>query len=214
MDFSEIDAELVATLALLMLIGMGPKVAFVPFLERTKAMSPEQQREVGRHMVKVAVITALVLFATGALLMKLLHITPGGVAIGGGIVLGLMALRMASGPGGEPHETLEVAPDTRTIAVYPLAIPYLLNPVGMTVLIVASGSVDSVAGAGLVVGLILAVGALDWFYFTNMQVISKRVNPATLVISEVVFGILLTALAVELIVHGLTAMGLLAAAGH
>jgi multiple antibiotic resistance protein len=84
----------------------------------------------------------------------------------------------------------------------------------MTVLIVASGSVDSVAGAGLVVGLILAVGALDWFYFTNMQVISKRVNPATLVISEVVFGILLTALAVELIVHGLTAMGLLAAAGH
>ena len=36
MDFSVINLELVAKLLLLLLIGMGPKIALVPFLEKTK----------------------------------------------------------------------------------------------------------------------------------------------------------------------------------
>ena len=37
MDFSSIDTELVAKLLLLLLIGLGPKIALVPFLDKTKA---------------------------------------------------------------------------------------------------------------------------------------------------------------------------------
>jgi multiple antibiotic resistance protein len=36
MDFSVIDAALVAKLLLLLLIGMGPKIALVPFLEKPR----------------------------------------------------------------------------------------------------------------------------------------------------------------------------------
>ena len=36
MNFAVIDAGLVVKLLLLLLIGMGPKVALVPFLEKTK----------------------------------------------------------------------------------------------------------------------------------------------------------------------------------
>lgn len=36
MDFSVLDFALVAKLLLLLLIGMGPKIALVPFLEKTK----------------------------------------------------------------------------------------------------------------------------------------------------------------------------------
>ena len=43
----------------------------VPFLEKTKNFDAATQRAVGRRMVVVAVITALVLFALGALLMRL-----------------------------------------------------------------------------------------------------------------------------------------------
>ena len=85
MDFSVIDAELVLKLILLLLIGMGPKIALVPFLEKTKQFDPETQRAVGRQMVLIAVITAVVLFATGWLLMRLLHITGGAVAVAGAI---------------------------------------------------------------------------------------------------------------------------------
>jgi hypothetical protein len=51
MDFSVINLELVAKLLLLLLIGMGPKIALVLFLEKTKPFDAETQRAVGRRMV-------------------------------------------------------------------------------------------------------------------------------------------------------------------
>ena len=69
MNFAVIDAGLVVKLLLLLLIGMGPKVALVPFLEKTKHLDAETQRAVGRRMVVTAVVTAIVLFATGWLLL-------------------------------------------------------------------------------------------------------------------------------------------------
>ena len=211
MDFSVIDFELVAKLLLLLLIGMGPKIALVPFLEKTKTFDAETQRAVGRQMVVTAVVTALILFAFGALLMRLLHITGGAVAVAGGIILGILAIDMVHGPGKKIVEEVDVLEDPKRIAIYPLAVPYLLNPVGMTVLIIASGEVVSVASAGLVVGLVLLVGAFDYLIFANIDKLAKRLNPTSLVVSEVVFGILLTAVAVQLAVSGLGSLGIIAA---
>ncbi len=87
----------------------------------------------------------------------------------------------------------------------------MLNPVGITVLIIASGEVVSIASAALVVGLILLVAALDYVVFTNIDALAKRMKPASLVVSEVVFGILLTAVAVQLFVSGLVNLGIVTA---
>ena len=214
MDLSVASPQVIVNLLLLLLIGMGPKVALVPFLEKTKTLDAQQQREVGTKMVKTAVVTALILFASGALLMRLLHISGGAVSVAGGIVMLILALKMVSGTGKEHTETKDTPIDHQQMAVYPLAIPYLLNPVGIAVLIVASSKVESVLAAALVVGLVLLVGVLDWFVFRNMDKLSKRMKPTTLIISEVVFGILLTALAVELVVRGLVGLGIIEAAIH
>ena len=211
MDFSTIDTALVAKLLLLLLIGMGPKIALVPFLEKTKNFDAETQRAVGRRMVVTAVVTALVLFAFGALLMRLLHITGGAVAVAGGIILALLAIEMVMGHGEKAvEEQLVVKDDPAKIAVYPLAVPYLLNPVGITILIIASDEVVSLASVGLVLGLVFLVGAFDYWIFANIDKLSKRLNPTGLVISEVVFGILLTAVAVQLTVTGLGSLGIIA----
>ena len=61
------------------------------------------------------------------------------------------------------------------------------------------------------VAIILLVGALDYLVFTNIDKLAKRMKPASLVISEVVFGILLTAVAVQLIVYGLGNLGIIPA---
>ena len=216
MDFSVISVGLVAKLLLLLLIGMGPKIALVPFLEKTKNFDAATQRAIGRQMVVVAVVTALILFACGALLMDLLHITQGAVAVAGGIILATLAIDMVHGPGKKVVEEVKILEDPKRIAIYPLAVPYLLNPVGITILIIASAEVVSVASAGLVLGLILLVGALDYALFTNIDKVAKRLNPTSLVISEVVFGILLTAVAVQLAVSGLGMLGIIGApsAGH
>ena len=51
MHFSVINLALVADLLLLLLIGMGPQFALVPFLEKTKTIDAETQRVLGRQMV-------------------------------------------------------------------------------------------------------------------------------------------------------------------
>jgi small neutral amino acid transporter SnatA (MarC family) len=210
MDLTVIDATLAAKLLLLLLIGMGPKIALVPFLEKTHTFDAETKAGIGRQMVLTAVVTALILFVTGSLLMRLLHITGGAVAVAGGIILALLAIKMASGP--EKHEEeLGLPIDPAKIAIFPLAVPYLLNPVGITVIIIASGEVASIASAGLVAGFILLVGAFDYLVFTNIDKLAKRLKPASLVVSEVVFGILLTAVAVQLIVSGLVSLRIITA---
>ncbi|HEY8277946.1 MAG TPA: MarC family protein [Methyloceanibacter sp.] len=214
MDFSVIDFALVAKLLLLLLIGLGPKIALVPFLEKTKRFDHETQRAIGRRMVRIAVVTALILFAFGALLMRLLHITGGAVAVAGAIILVVLAIPMVTGHGEKVAEETETQVDPEHIAIYPLAVPYLLNPVGITILIIASSEVVSVASAALVLGLVLLIGAFDYLIFANIDKLAKRLNPTTLVISEVVFGILLTAVAVQLAVSGLGALGIITPIAH
>jgi len=211
MDFSVIDLALVTKLLLLLLIGMGPKIALVPFLEKTKNFDAETQRAIGRRMVLIALITALVMFALGGLLLRLLHITSGAVAVAGGIILAFLAINMAVGHGEKAvEETHAVQGDPTKIAIYPLAVPYLLNPVGITILIVASDEVVSLASIGLVLGLVLLIAAFDYLIFTNIDKLAKRLNPTSLVVSEVVFGILLMAVAVQLVVSGLGSLGIIA----
>jgi len=214
MDFSVIDIALAGKLLLLLLIGMGPKIALVPFLEKTKHFDAETQRAVGRRMVVIAVVTAFILFALGGLLMRLLHISGGAVAVAGGIILAILAIEMVTGQGKKPVEEFPAKEDPRQVAVYPLAIPYLLNPVGITILIIASDEVVSVASVALVVGLVLLVGAFDYLIFANIDKLSKRLNPTSLVISEVVFGLLLTAVAVQLTVTGLGSLGIISPTTH
>jgi multiple antibiotic resistance protein len=209
MDFSVINLELVAKLVLLLLIGMGPKIALVPFLEKTKNFDAETQRAVGRRMVFMALVTALVLFAFGGLLMRLLHISGGAVAVAGGIILAILAIGMVTGHSEHVVEESLVKEDPAKIAIYPLAIPYLLNPVGMTILIIASDEVASVASVGLVLGIVLLIAAFDYLIFANIDKLAKRLNPTSLTISEVVFGILLTAVAVQLTVAGLNSLGII-----
>jgi small neutral amino acid transporter SnatA (MarC family) len=212
-----LDLDMIGTVALLLLIGMGPKIALVPFLEKTKGFAPERQRAIGRRMVLVGVSTAVVLFVAGGYLMTLLHVSPGALGVGGGIILLIIALGMIAGPGKKHVPDADDSPESdMNMAVYPLAVPYLINPAGMVILIVAGGRLDSVFSIpGLIMlGMILLVGLFDFLVFGNIDKIAKRLRPVTLVISEVVFGLLLTALSIEMMVAGLRALGVIAGAPH
>lgn len=217
MDFNNIDIELVTGLLLLLLIGIGPKIALVPFLEKTKDMDAHRKREIGTRMVTIAIVTSLILFFAGAFLMKLLHLTGGAVSIAGGIVLMLLALKMTLRPEEPPVEAEEASSkviDHHQLAVYPLAVPYLLNPVGMTVLIVSSDKAETFSSYVLVVVLVLAIGAFDLLVFRNTDKIAKRLTPTKMIVSEIIFGILLAAVAVQLVAYGLVDYGIMAPAAH
>ncbi len=215
MNFEDIDLYLVFDLFILLLIGMGPKIALVPFLDLTRDMDADTQHKVARRMVQTAVTTALILGVLGWFLMRLLHFSAGAANIAGGIVLLLLALHMLVSPGKDDHEEKASGRDAMQIALYPLAVPYLLNPAGIAALVIASSEVDSLIMAVILVVLVLIIGVFDWLIFMNMDKLSKYLDPSRLAVTEAVFGVLLAALAIQLMLDGLHDLGIISIlAGH
>lgn len=209
-----IDFFLIFDLFLLLLIGMGPKIALVPFLELTQGMDADAQKQVANNMVRTAVGTALLLVILGWLLMRLLHFTPGAANVAGGIVLLLLALHMLVSPGKTDHHEKAGGRSVMQVAVYPLAVPYLLNPAGIAALVIASSEIDSIVFGAILIGLVLLVGALDFAVFRNMDKLAKHLDPSRLAVTEAVFGVLLAALAVQLMVDGLAELGIITVVAH
>jgi len=100
------------------------------------------------------------------------------------------------------------------MAVYPLAVPLLLNPAGIAVLVIASADLDSLLSALLWIGLVLLVTVINFATFRNMDKLSKHLDPSRLMVTEAVFGVLLAALAVQLMFDGLAEMSVIAGIGH
>jgi multiple antibiotic resistance protein len=117
---------------------MGPKIALVPFLDLAEGVEPDTQHKVAATMVRTAVGTALMLVVLGWLLMRLLHFTPGAANVAGGIVLLLLALQTLVSPSKEDHHEKASGRDLMKMALYPLAVPSLLNPAGIAALVIAS----------------------------------------------------------------------------
>jgi multiple antibiotic resistance protein len=209
MNFGEIDFYLVFDLFILLLIGMGPKIALVPFLDMTADMDGETKKKVANTMVRAAVGTALILVVLGGFLMKLLHFSPGAASIAGGIVLLLIALNMLISPGKEHSHDDAHGRSAMQLAIYPLAVPFLLNPAGIATLVIASGNIDSLLTGGVIIGVVLLVGVIDMLVFKNIDSLAKHLDKSRLVITEAVFGVLLAALAVQLMLDGLHDLGII-----
>ncbi|HEV8191661.1 MAG TPA: hypothetical protein VGP82_09280 [Ktedonobacterales bacterium] len=85
MDFNALALMTVCDVFLLLLIGVGPKIALVPFLELTAKMDSHTKEQVVHTMLSTASITAIVLTVFGGLLTKLLHFSTGALASAGGL---------------------------------------------------------------------------------------------------------------------------------
>jgi small neutral amino acid transporter SnatA (MarC family) len=112
---------------LVLLIGIGPKLALVPFLQITAALDRTAKQRVLRKMLTTAATVAVVLMVLGELLRTLLHFTIGSLSIAGGVILLVLSVWMVLGPPASSQHTTDK--DPMQLAQYPLAVPYLLNPV-------------------------------------------------------------------------------------
>jgi multiple antibiotic resistance protein len=98
-ELESLDATFVIDTFLLLLIGIGPKIALVPFLETTRQMPLATQRLVLRKMLTTAATVAVLLLVLGGLLTRLLHFSPGALGVASGIILLIIAVTMVLGDG-------------------------------------------------------------------------------------------------------------------
>ncbi len=214
-DLESLNAAFVIDIFLLLLIGVGPKIALVPFLEATREMPDAIKRRVLRKMLTTAGTVAVLLLILGGLLTRLLHFSPGALGIASGIILLIIAVTMVLGPKG-PDSGGHAAEgqDPMRTAVFPLAVPYLLNPAGIVVLVTASAEASSVTVIAVIVGVLVLILALDIVAFRWAVHISDHLDPSRMLVTEKIFGFLLAALAVQLALNGLSDVGVIHLTSH
>jgi MarC family membrane protein len=214
-DLSTFDLTIAIEVFLLLLIGVGPKIALVPFLEMTAKMDKPIRDKVVRKMLRTASITAVLLMLFGGLLTRLLHFSTGALAIAGGIILLVisMAMILSRGERQTQHDS-SAASDPMKLAVFPLAVPYLLNPAGIVTLVTVSAEAGSLGIFAIVFGLLILVILIDVVVFRWAERVSAHLDESRMLVTEKVFGFLLAALAVQLALNGLADLGVIHLVGH
>ena len=214
MNHTSVDIYLVIDTFLLLLIGVGPKVALVPFLEVTSDMDARTKALVVRKMITTVAVVAVILVVLGELLSRLLHFSTGSLSVAGGLILIIIAATMVLGSS-DPRDSKAIkGRDPAEIAVFPLAVPYLLNPAGIVTLVTLSAESDSVGVVAMVLGVLAVVLALDVAVFRTANRVSAHLDESRMLVTEKIFGFLLAALAVQLILDGLHSNGVIHLISH
>jgi small neutral amino acid transporter SnatA (MarC family) len=210
LEFKSVDVGAAIDIFLLLLIGVGPKIALVPFLDVTADMPAATKTRVVRKMLTTAAAAAVLLLILGGLLTRLLHFSAGALGISSGIILLIIAVSMVLGPPGKDADGGKLTgKDPMQVAVFPLAVPYLLNPAGIVVLVTASAEAGSFGVFAVVIGALVLVIAIDAAVFRWANRVSEHLNENRMLVTEKVFGFLLAALAVQLALDGLSDLGLI-----
>ena len=214
-ELESLNAAFVIDTFLLLLIGIGPKIALVPFLETTREMPEAIKRRVLRKMLTTAATVAVLLLILGGVLTKLLHFSPGALGVASGIILLIIAVTMILGPDdGNSDSRPAEDQDPMRVAVFPLAVPYLLNPAGIVVLVTASAEASAFSVTAVVVGVLIVILALDVVVFRWAVKVSNHLDPGRMLVTEKIFGFLLAALAVQLALNGLSDVGVIHLTSH
>jgi small neutral amino acid transporter SnatA (MarC family) len=211
---TSVDIYLLIDTFLLLLIGIGPKIALVPFVEITAPLDGATNARIVRKMLTTATVVALILLGLGELLSRLLHFSTGSLSIAGGIILFVIAITMVLGSVEASDSSAIKGRDPMRIAVFPLAVPYLLNPAGIVALVTLSAEADSVAVFAMVLGVLALVLALDVGVFRLANRASDHLDESRMLVTEKIFGILLAALAIQLVLDGFASLGLIHLSGH
>jgi multiple antibiotic resistance protein len=214
MDQTSITAAGAIDTFLVLLIGIGPKIALVPFLEITASLDQAAKQRVLRTMMTTAATVAVLLMVLGELLRALLHFTIGSLSIAGGVILLVLAVWMVLAPPASGSSERSAGKDPMKLAQFPLAVPYLLNPVGIVGLMTISAEADSISVFAVEFGILVFVLLLDVVVFRWANRVSEKLDENRMLVTEKVFGFLIAAVAVQLVLDGLASVGVIGPVPH
>jgi multiple antibiotic resistance protein len=173
-------------------------------------LSRDYTRAEKHRVANITAITVLLVLVAAALTGEALLVTMGtslaSFRVGGGIVLLIMALAMLRAQTDStrttPAEEAE-AEDRNAIAVVPLAIPLLAGPGSISNVIIQMHRSDLELHGLFVVGIITLVCVILWLVLRAAVTIGKMLGQTGLNIINRLFGLILAAIAIEIMANGL-----------
>ena len=191
------DHTFVSAFVLLLLV-LDPFGSLPIFISVLKGVPPERRTRVAVREVLIAFCVLLAFMFAGQSFLNLMHLSERSLEVAGGVILLIIAIRMIFTSGSQIYASDGGA---REPFIFPLAVPLLAGPSAMaTVLLLASRQpqqlmqwVGAVSAAMLVCGVVMLAA----------DRIRKLLGHSMVSAIEKLMGLVLTAVAVEMILAGL-----------
>jgi multiple antibiotic resistance protein len=197
---SESDVRLFIEVFVTLFVIMDPPGTIPLFLSLTGGREAGERRRLAAQAVLVAffVITVFALF--GQSILNYLGISLPAMQAAGGLLLLLVALELLTGRAEEPTQTGNV-----NVALVPLGTPLLAGPGAIVATIVFVRGVDDAWEAGAIAAGILAVHVVLWLFLRFSVGIIRVLRDSGVSLITRISGLLLSAIAVQLVADAVTA---------
>jgi MarC family membrane protein len=186
------DHSFVSAFVLLLLV-LDPFGSLPIFISVQKGVAPERRTRVALRETLIAFTVLLVFMLAGQGFLNLMRLSERSLEVAGGVILLIIAIRMIFSGGAEVY----ASDSQREPLIFPLAVPLLAGPSAMaTVLLLASRQPDRMLhwiGALTLSGIVLLTAdrIRRWLGSSMVSAIEK------------LMGLVLTAIAVEMVLAGL-----------
>ena len=186
---------------ILLLLVLDPFGSLPVFISILGVVPAERRTRVAVREVAIAFVVLLVFMVSGQGFLTLMRLSERSLEVAGGVILIIIAIRMIFGSGGEIYGGSGDAATRREPFIFPLAVPLLAGPSAMaTVLLLASRQPEHLVE--WIVALTAALGVSGVVLLAADRI--RRVLGSQMVAAiEKLMGLVLTAVAVEMILAGL-----------
>ena len=194
---------LIALLAIVNPIGAIPF-----FIHFTSGFSREQRRRTAHVAAFSAFIVIGVSALAGLKIIEFFGISLASFQVGGGLLLMMSALQMLNAQPAEArrddlHEGGDKADTGASIAIVPLTIPLLTGPATISTMVIYAEKTRHWWQLGVLVGYGVVIGLSVWLAFSLSERIAKAIGKTGTNVMTRLMGLLLAALAVEVMSDGL-----------
>ncbi|TWV81972.1 MarC family protein [Moraxella sp. VT-16-12] len=199
------DTELIKII-LAFVVLINPFSTLSLFLNITSGYQPKDRQKVAQIACLTVFITIAFFTLLGENLLKVLGISVGSFQVAGGILVFLIAINMMNG-GGNPvkpnADEVEVSSSLAASAVVPIAIPMMIGPGGISTVIIYSSQVKGVFAIAMILSAGLCISLFCYVSLMMAGRISRFLGETGLNILSRIMGMLLAAVAIEILVNGL-----------
>jgi len=191
--------------ALMIWVTIEPIGTVVLFAALTSGLTPTERRKTATMAIVYSAIILLGAILVGQLILTAMHIQLISLQIAGGIILFLFGLQMIFGRTATVFSQPEAGHD---IAVFPLAIPSIVGPEAiMVVILLTDNYLYSVATQAITAGVMLGVLAVTYVLMLLAEHLLRIIGKNGAAILERIMGIILATLSVDLIIDAFAGMG-------
>jgi multiple antibiotic resistance protein len=185
---------------------MNPIGGMPVFLSVTDGKSNRERARIAFVCAATVAIILVVCVLLGAELLKAFGISVGGLRAAGGLIILSVAFSLLHAKPSGIHQSEGDADAQESPAVYPLAMPMIAGPGAISTVIVYAHGTHGVAGYGTLIAVILLMAVLIYAGMRMAVATSSFLGAAGMNIITRLMGIILAAIAVEMVFSGAQAL--------